>query len=128
MLNVERYRRVDIDALSPARLYPDPASLVPEANTEFLTRCAAHFAEINFADQATGRIYLRLKAGVPLWADRDALRQAAANADTRTGLLAVVPDLFDRALVSPPAPEYLNAVSGAGHGHTLGRWGTTAKV
>jgi len=126
LLDVERYRRVDIDAQSPAQLYRDTASLAPEANTAFLTRCASHFAEINFADQATGRVYLQLKSGVPLWADRDALSQAAANPDTRAGLLAVVPDLFERALDSLPAPEYLNAVSGAGHGHTLGRWGTAS--
>ena len=125
MLNVERYRRVDIDAQSPERLYRDSSPLAPEANTEFLTRCAAHFAEINFADQLSGRIYLRLESGVPRWADRDALLKAASNADTRAGLLAVVPDLFDRALDSLPAPQYLNEVSGAGHGHTLGRWGTT---
>ena len=126
LLDVERYRRVDIDAQSPAQLYRDTASLAPEANTAFLTRCASHFAEINFADQATGRVYLQLKSGVPLWADRDALSQAAANPDTRAGLLAVVPDLFERALDSLPGPEYLNAVSGAGHGHTLGRWGTAS--
>jgi hypothetical protein len=126
LLDVERYRRVDIDAQSPAQLYRDTASLAPEANTAFLTRCASHFAEINFADQATGRVYLQLKSGVPLWADRDALSQAAADPDTRAGLLAVVPDLFERALDSLPAPEYLNAVSGAGHGHTLGRWGTAS--
>ena len=125
MLNVERFRRVDIDAQSPAQLYRDTKSLAPEANTGFLVRCAAHFSEINFADQGTGRIYLRLKAGVPAWVDREELRRAASNADTRAGLLAVVADLFARPLDNTPAPEHLSEVSGAGHGHTLGRWGTT---
>jgi len=125
MLNVERYRRVDVDALNPGQLYPDTAALVPEANTGFLVRCTAHFAEINFADQGTGRIYLRLTNGVLAWIDHEGLRQATSNAETRAGLLAVVPDLFDRAMESAPAPEHLNVVSGAGHGHTLGRWGTT---
>jgi hypothetical protein len=125
MLNVERYRRVDVDAQNPGQLYRDTTSLAPEANTGFLLRCAAHFAEITFADQGTGRIYLKLMAGVPAWIDRDGLRQAAVNVETRAGLVAVVPDLFDRALDSSPAPEYLSAVSGAGHGHTLGRWGKT---
>ena len=124
MLDIERYRRVDINATAPSLLYRDPALLAPAANAGFLRRCVGRFAATNFADQATGRVYLHLEAGVPEWADAAAIAHAAADPDTREGLLAVVPDLFDRTLASPAAPRYLSEVSGTGHGHTLGRWGT----
>ena len=125
MLDVERFRRVDTAARGPSSLYRDPGSLAPSANADFLRQCVERFGEINFADQATGRIYLRLKSGAPVWADRDVLPQAATDAETRAGLLAVVPNLFERALDSPASPQYLSQISGAGHGHTLGRWGAT---
>ena len=125
MVDIERYRRVDVAAKAPAELYRDTSLLAAELNTGFLRLCVSHFAQINFADHATGRIYLHLEGGVPVWADRDALLQAASDPDTRAGLRAVVPDLLDRVPDKPPAPQYLNAVSGAGHGHTLGRWGAS---
>jgi hypothetical protein len=125
MLDIERFRRVDVGAQGPSSLYRDKALLAPEANTGFLIQCAARFGEINFADQATGLVYLRLRSNVPVWADRTALLQAATDADTHAGLLAVVPDLFGRVLESPASPQYLSEVSGAAHGHTLGRWGPT---
>jgi hypothetical protein len=123
MLDIERYRRVDVDAAAPSQLYRDPALLAPAANAGFLRGCVERFAQTNFADQATGRVYLHLAAGIPQWADAVALAQAVTATDTREALLAVLPDLFSRTLACPAEPQYLNEVSGAGHGHTLGRWG-----
>ncbi|MEO8752695.1 MAG: hypothetical protein ABI624_08450 [Casimicrobiaceae bacterium] len=123
MLDIERYRRVNVDAKAPAQLYPDPALLAPAANAGFLRGCVQRFAQTNFADQATGRVYLHLAAGIPQWADAEALAQAATATDTREALLAVVPDLFARMLERPAEAHYLSEVSGPGHGHTLGRWG-----
>jgi hypothetical protein len=36
LLDVERFRRVDVDAREPAALYPDRALLAPERNAAFL--------------------------------------------------------------------------------------------
>jgi hypothetical protein len=124
-LDVERYRRVNIDATAPEFLYSDKRLLAPENNTGFLRQCIDRFREINFADQNTGRIYLRIVAGSPVWADREALEQAASSPDTRAGLLATAPAIFDRAIPHPDRPEYLSDVAGVDHVHTLGRWGTS---
>ena len=62
-LDVERYRRVNIDAAAPESLYSDKRLLAPENNTGFLRQCVDRFREINFADQNTGRIYLRIASG-----------------------------------------------------------------
>jgi hypothetical protein len=124
-LDVERYRRVNIDATAPEFLYSDKELLTPDNNTGFLRQCIDRFREINFADQHTGRIYLRIVSGTPVWVDREALEQAASNPDTRAGLFATASAVFDRAIPGPDRPKYLSDVAGAGDAHTLGRWGTS---
>ena len=96
MLNLQGFRKVNVDAKGPGDLYLDRDALAPQNNTEFLIECARRLPVLNFADQATGRIYLRLEAGKPAWADRDALDAAMADPATRTGLLAVAPSIAAR--------------------------------
>ncbi len=124
MLDIERYRRVNVGANSAEFLYPDRSRLAPEHNSEFLRRCAQAFQTVNFADQSSGRIYLRLAAGKPVASDRELLRTAAVDADTGAGLRAVAPGAFDEALPRPDTPEYLNQLTGSARGPTLGQWGS----
>jgi hypothetical protein len=126
LLDVERYRRVDVNASAPQRLYRDPALLAPQHNTALLRDCVAKVREVNFAEQQTGRIYLRVVSGRPVWADREALERAAGDPDTRAGLLAVAPAAFDRTESGAGAPQYLAARAGGQPIHTLGRWGAGA--
>ena len=121
LLDIDRYRRVKIDATSPEALYRDRSQLAPEQNVEFLRQCVERFSETNFADASTGRIYARIARGVPLWVDSDALRHV--DAETRAGLAAVAPTLFGR---PPPAPDRPTFVVGAEKIHTLGTWGPQA--
>ena len=122
LLDVERYRRVNIDAAAPQSLYPDAAQLAPALNIRFLRQCIERFREVNFADQATGRIYLRLRSGAPEWADREALERALADPDTREGLAAALPATIERALPSPTEPAYVGT-AGVERIRTLGEWG-----
>ncbi len=125
VLDVERYRRVNIDATAPEFLYSDTRLLAPENNTAFLRQCIDRFREVNFADQNTGRIYLRIVSGRPVWTEREALEQAASNPDTRAGVLAAASAAFDRAIPGSDRPKYLSDVTGFDHPHTVGRWGTS---
>ena len=124
-LDVERYRRVDVNATAPELLYSDQSVLAPENNTGFLKQCIDKFREINIADQDSGRIYLRIVSGKPVWADREAMERAASNPDTRAGVLAMAPAAFDRALAAPDRPMHLSEIAGAKQARTLGRWGTS---
>jgi hypothetical protein len=124
-LDIERYRKVNVNATATELLYTDQRLLVPQNNTGFLKQCIDRFREINFADQDTGRVYLRMVAAKPVWADREALERAASNPDTRAGLLAAAPAAFDRALPAPDRPTYLGEIAGAKQARTLGRWGTS---
>ena len=124
LLDIERYRRVNIEATSPSELYPDREWLAAERNMAFLGQCVARFAVVNFADQENGRIYLRLARGTPVNVDPDALARALRDPDTRAGLAAVA----SRLATSPPpsfaVAESLDDASGVERAHTLGQWGT----
>ena len=123
LIDAERYRKVNFDATAPEFLFADQAALAPDRNTTFLTKCVARIRTVNFAEQSTGRIYLSVVAGVPAWADHDALAIAAADPDTRAGLLAAAPGVFASESPAPAAPRYLKAPLGAEHMKTLGAWG-----
>jgi hypothetical protein len=123
MLDVERNRRVNVDARAPELLFADRNLLAAERNTGFLRQCADRFREVNFADQATGRICLHLTSGVADWADPEALERASADPDTRAGLLAVAPALADHSLAGPGRPRDLADAAATAALHTLGRWG-----
>jgi hypothetical protein len=119
MLDVERYRRVDINARSPEALFRESADLAPEKNLRFLRNCVSRFREVSFAHQAGGRVYLKLVGGTPVFVDTDELRRAAADADIRAALTAAAPGVLERAaLATAPMPDL-----DAERIHTLGSWG-----
>jgi hypothetical protein len=125
LLDVERYRRVNVDATSPAALYPDPQALAPSRNVEFLVQCIEQFATIHFAEQDTGRIYLRIEAGAPTFVDAPLLREALRDADTRAGIAAIAPAAALEGASSVPAPPaQLREIAGFDAARTLGRWGS----
>jgi hypothetical protein len=125
LLDVERYRRVNVDATVPEDLYPDAAMLRPDRNAGFLRQCVERFAEVNFADQATGRICLSIASGVPVWCDRDALRLAMASDEARAGIEVAAPAALVDVLPPSDAPRYLGRQPGAQRFDTLGAWGTS---
>ena len=122
MLGIERYQRVDIDARGPESLYADGAVLAPATNASFLVECVRRFREVNFADQASGRVYARLLFGQIAWIDPEALAAAASNADTRAALAAAAPGIFERSSPAVTHPEYVPEKIGHDLIHTLGQW------
>jgi hypothetical protein len=124
-LDMERYARINVDAASPDLLYKDPASLAPERNVKFLKRCVASFRWVNFADQASGRIYLRIERGRPIVKDADAFAMAAHDADTLAGIKAICPDALGNVPAAHHA-QYLRGQDGTIPLPSLGQWGTLA--
>ncbi len=124
ILDVRRFRRVDVNATGPESLYGEREALSPESNTDFLVECARRLPVLNFAEQANGRVYLRLAAGAPAWADVEALHAAMADPETRAGILAVAPGIGNGTpRADSPDTIFLADRLGADRIHTLGRWG-----
>jgi len=118
LLDVERYRKIDIGAVGPGAVYPGGDAMAAAANAQFLAECVRRLPAVNFADRDTGRVYARTEGGRLAWADPETLARAMADAETRAGLLAVVPAALDHGGPTHPA-EALRA----DRFHTLGQWG-----
>jgi hypothetical protein len=134
MLAIERYGRVSIDATSTEELYRDRDLLVAGRNTGFLKRCVEAFRVVNFADQASGRIYLTLKSGTPALKDPVAFQAAMLDEDTLAGVRAVAPLALAGDIGSADQPRYLDryrggaAQAGSVAVPTLGLWGEAGTV
>jgi hypothetical protein len=124
LLDVDRYRRINVNATGPQSVYPGPEAMAAETNTQFLLRCARGLPAVNFAHYASGRVYARLEAGRLAWIDPEALESAIRDGDTRAGLAAVAP-----AALRAPGRGERHAQRGSmvlqpEQFHTLGRWGS----
>jgi hypothetical protein len=119
LLDVERFRKLDTAARSPAEVHPDPAALAPERNAGFLLRCGRTIRRITLADQRTGRIYAEIEAGTVTGIDAEALAAAMADDDTRVSLLALAPGIGEAKAWREP-----RFCGSAEQAHTIGRWGS----
>jgi hypothetical protein len=149
MLDIERFGRVNVDARNPQSLYPEPRLLAPENNLGLLRKCIEEFREVVFADQASGRIYLRMVRGAPVQVDRGALQLALADPDARASLQAIAPQLFDSSIGAgtagadnarstdhltrsevrgqPALLQYLNEPPNSEAFPTIGQWGRATR-
>ena len=123
LLDIERYRRTNVDAIAAEFLFADATMLAPEQNLDFLTRCINRFRDVNFADQRTGRIYLSMVSGSPVWVDPEMLEHVISSADSRAALLAVAPTVLEGTLTFVEEARFLGDGTGAEKLQTLGRWG-----
>ena len=121
-LDIERYGRININATAPEHLYADRRLLAPEHNVGFLRRCVAGFREVTFADQASGRIYLRIESGRPVSVDGAALQSAIADPDTLAGVQSVAPGVLRGEVHNAQTAEFLRGTGGVSP-PTLGQWG-----
>lgn len=124
MLDVDRYRKINIDAAGPQSVYPGREAMAAENNTQFLTRCARGLPAVNFAHYASGRVYARLEAGRLAWIDPEALESAIQDRDTRAGLAAVAPAALHGPGSGEGSPVRRGEALQAERFHTLGRWGS----
>ena len=56
LIDVARYRRIDVNARSPEALFPNASLLADEHNRGFLDECLRRFARVRYADRATLRV------------------------------------------------------------------------
>ncbi|MFZ4111445.1 MAG: hypothetical protein ACOYKQ_13370, partial [Polymorphobacter sp.] len=119
MLDIERYRKINVEARNPREVYPGAAEMTPENNTQFLTECIRRLPVVNFADRSSQRIWLRMEHGKPVWSDPQALTIAIADPETRAGIAAIAP----QALNGNDLPQATARILDTERMHTLGNWG-----
>ncbi|MBM3372820.1 MAG: hypothetical protein FJY44_03000, partial [Betaproteobacteria bacterium] len=94
LINIERYRRVNVTAREAAAVYPGAADMAAARNTQFLEQCARRLPRLNFADRDSGRVWLRIAQGRVQWFDPAALAQALHDSETRAGIGAIAPQVL----------------------------------
>jgi hypothetical protein len=119
MLDIERYRKINIEARTPREVYPGAAEMAPEHNTQFLAQCIRRLPVVNFADRSSQRIWLRMEHGRPAWCDPEALAVAISDPETRAGISAIAPEAFG----SNGLPQATGRILDSERMHTLGNWG-----
>jgi hypothetical protein len=120
MLDIERFRKINIQARRPEEVYFDK-ELAPERSVGFLKRCARLIPIINFADYETGRIYARLEHGKWTWRDEQRFACMLDDPDARAGLGAIVAERYEPAAAVPERTDLATEKL-----HTLGTWGEAA--
>ncbi|MFD1302657.1 zeta toxin family protein [Methylobacterium marchantiae] len=124
IFDIERYRKIDINARSADEVYADAGSMEPRQNMGFLRDCVRRMTTIRFADHATGRVYARLDRGRLSNLATDIVPRSAEDPDLQAALVAMgVPVDRSGPLSAVPQPdEWLRP----GEAPTLGRWGNAA--
>jgi hypothetical protein len=118
MLDIDRFRKININAKSPEDLY-DGETMAPENNVAFLQQCARLIPEISFVDHRTGYLYAQLKQGEWAWRDETHFARVLADRDARAGLEAMASKDRDPDPAATTAPPPLDR----DRAHTLGVWG-----
>lgn len=119
LLDINRYQKINIDATTPADLYPESALLDAANNTSFLEQCGRQLTAVNFADFNSGVPYARMEHGKLVWTDPAGYDAALEDDETRAGLAALT-GLVNGAPTDLPARSPPASAAGA---RTLGRWG-----
>ncbi|WP_108883076.1 hypothetical protein [Anderseniella sp. Alg231-50] len=119
MLNVDRYKRVNVDAGSRDEVFLSQDDMSPERNTGFLKECFRRLDAVRLADQATGEVYAWIEQGAAVAVNHVALRHALRSADVREALAVVMPALIDDA----EGLEQRCSELDSDDPHTLGAWG-----
>ena len=122
MLDIERFRKINIRAQRPEQVYLDK-ELAPERNVAFVRRCARLIPIINFADRETGQAYARLERGRWTWRDERRIARLLDDPDVKAALTAI-PAQVHKAddAAAPPGAQADLATEKL---HTLGAWAAT---
>lgn len=124
MLDIERYGKINVDATNPDGLYGNRVRLEAEQNLGFLRRCIEGFRQINLADQSSGRVYVRIRAGEPVAVDPAALAIALRDPDAHAAIRAIAPGALAADAVRIGVPVYLrHGEHGDAAPVTIGAWG-----
>ena len=95
MLDIVRYTKININASSPAEVYPKAEDMDAVRNTDFLLNCARRFPKINFVDSDSGLVYACMETATMSWIDIEILNRKLNEEEARAGFLAIAPRLLE---------------------------------
>lgn len=123
LIDVDRFRKINVHADSPEAVYPAQEQMAVEHNALFLLQCIRRIPGVNFVLRDSGRVYARFESAKLEWVDPEALEEALRDAETRAALQVVAPEIFAAPRADPQAAQLQREVLAGARFHTLGRWG-----
>jgi hypothetical protein len=119
LLDIDRYRRINIGAQTPAAIYASPSSRYAAKNPGLLKQCLRLMPDIIFADQRTGQIWARIVNGRLTYWNRSVYDIAVRDDDTRAAFESVAGPAQREAAISADDDDQLDPHQSL----TLGQWG-----
>jgi hypothetical protein len=119
LIDIDRYRHVNIEAQTSASIYANPSSRYVAKNPEFLKQCVRRIPTIIFAEQQTGQIYARIVNGKLTHWNRRVYQLAVRDDDTRVAFEAVAKPAQGQSSMSVDDSDRLDPHQSL----TLGQWG-----
>ena len=119
LLDIDRYKNINVDATSPEDIYPVAPDNLQSAPIDFLTQCIRRISQIAFADHATGEIYASTEnAKLAFWS-RTLFEQSVRSDRAKNAFARVV---------GPPSTDISGTPQRLGRldrqqFQTIGRWG-----
>ena len=120
LLDVERYRHINIEARTPDAIYTDASSRRAGRHSHFLKQCLRNIPTIDFADYGTGQIYARIVGGKLVAWNPDVYRLAVRDDDVRAAFETIAMAAKSRSLGALGDDDRLDPRRHL----TLGQWGT----
>ncbi len=119
MLDIDRYRKINVNAKSAGEVYPTGDVMDAGNNTDFIAACIERLNQVDFVDFNTGDIALRTKSGRLQEWESARLKHAIADSGAFDALLGLFSDSADRLVEDS---ESLGRVDFLAH-QTLGQCG-----
>jgi hypothetical protein len=119
LLDIDRYRNLNIEAQTPAAIYASPSSRYVGKNPEFLKQCLRRIPIVIFAEQQTGQIYARVVNGRLTHWNRRVYQLAVPDDDTRAAFESAARPAQGESSISPADNDRLDPHQSL----TLGQWG-----
>jgi hypothetical protein len=119
LLDIDRYRNINIEAQTRADIYAGRSSRYVAKNPEFLKQCLRRIPTIIFAEQQTGQIYARIVNGKLTHWNWRVYQRAVRDDDTRAAFESVARPVQRESSMSLDDNDRLDPH----HSLTLGQWG-----
>jgi hypothetical protein len=118
LLDVDRYRNINIEARTPAAIYTKLASRHAANHSEFLGQCVRRIPTVTFAHHGTGEIYAQIVNGKLTTWNRTTYELAVRDDDARATFEMIATPPRDRSLGSLGCHDRLDPRQNL----TLGEW------
>jgi hypothetical protein len=121
LLNIDRYRNINVEARTPEVIYASPSSRYVAKNPKFLKQCLRRIPTVIFAEPQTGHIYARIVNGTLTHWNRRVYQLAVRDDDTRAAFESIARPAQGESSISLDDNDRLDPHQSL----TLGQWGGT---